>query len=204
VNTTEERLRAAMSTVGETLGQDDVRPLSRPTGRWFHPSRRTALMATAVSVAAVIIGVSYAMESGDSGGPRPATGSSPSAQTMPDATSSKDHVTITLCMRISPNPSCNRTDVTAAQRDSIRKDLRAIPAVREVEFVSSEEAYERLRTGLPHDPVVSSMQGPDEVAESFQVVVRDSDDSRTITNAFLGRPGVDQIIVGEVPVILPR
>ncbi|MBC6460357.1 permease-like cell division protein FtsX [Actinomadura sp. HBU206391] len=203
MNTTEDRLRAAMSAVGDTLGPEDIRPLSRPRGRWFHPSWRTALMVSAASVAAVVVGVSLATGSGDSGASRPATGSSPSDQAMPGTTASKNDVSIILCQRMSANPACDRTDVSAAQRDSIRTDLQAIPTVREFEFVSSGEAYERLRKELPHDPVVMSMRGPEEVAESFQVVVRNPDDYRSITNAFLGRPGVDQIITWYGPAIKP-
>ncbi|GAA2086113.1 permease-like cell division protein FtsX [Actinomadura alba] len=204
MNSTEEQLRAAMSAVGDTLGQEDIRPLARPAGRRSHPSRRAALIATAASVAAVVIGVSIATGSGGSGGPRPALGSSPSARTTPDGAPPKADVLIMLCGRTSANPTCDRTAVTRAQVDGIKNDLMDMPAVRKVEFVSSREAHEGLLNGPARDDPVVVGGRPEDVAAMFRVDLRDPDDRRIVMNAFLGRPGVDLVVTGDGTALPPR
>src|SRR6266508_957052 len=61
--------------------------------------------------------------------------------TMKDYWYDKVEVTVYLCGKDSELPSCAGGAVTQSQRDGIKKDLEALPQVKEVFYESQAEAF---------------------------------------------------------------
>jgi hypothetical protein len=192
MNATEERLRDALKTVGDTIGPADV-----PEPRFAAPRRRLsrpvlAVAAVAASAAVVVGGAAlggvFAPSSKIAPLASPPASPSPSAPTAPK-------ITVFLCLKTSANPSCDGRKATGPQKQAIRRQLEAVPSVRGVEFESSTQALERFERRFRDSPWVDRMLKRGDIPESFRVTLAPGSDGRDAMKAVLGTPGVDTVIV---------
>lgn len=196
MNATEQRLRDALKTVGDTIGPEDV-PEPRFAGRRRRLSRPA--MAAAVAASAAVVGgavLGGALSSGSSGssgderGPLapPSAAPSPSGSTAPK-------VSVFLCVKTSANPTCEHKDATEPQKRAIRSRLEALPQVRVVEFENTAQTPERVERRFRSSPQLSRMLKSGDIPESFRVTLAPGGDGRMVMRHMLGSPGVDLAII---------
>ncbi|CNE79106.1 Uncharacterised protein [Mycobacterium tuberculosis] len=193
MNATEERLRDALKTVGDTIGPADV-PGPRFTVRRRSLSRPVLAMAAVAASAAAIVGGSVLGGAFSPGGrtasPASSASPSPSGSTAPK-------IAVFLCLRTSPNPSCNGKDVTGSQKRAIRQRMEALPSVRAIELEDRTQTRDRFERRSKNLAYVEQMLKSGGFPESFRVTLAPGADGKVVTMAVLGTPGVDTVIVGE-------
>ncbi|MFD0685927.1 permease-like cell division protein FtsX [Actinomadura fibrosa] len=198
MNATEERLRDALEAVGGTLGPEDVPAPRFADGpvrarRAGGGLRRPMLVAASVAAAAAVAvgGAAAGGVLGAGKGARPMSSASADKTSPPG--SGGPVIVVKLCARTSTNASCDRRDVTAAQRQALAGRLRDRGDVRDVSYISKAQSYEyskkRLKKYGPwHDGPVG------DAADMFEVTMRDGVGARGVIVAVLGRPGVDTVL----------
>jgi hypothetical protein len=90
-------------------------------------------------------------------------------------------------------------DITDAQRTALHDTLRADPAVRQLRYESREEAYERFAVLWRDSPDFVSSVRPDQLPESFRLVLASPPDFRRLAATFQGRPGVQDLVGRSCP-----
>jgi len=111
---------------------------------------------------------------------------------MKDYWYDKIEVSIFLCGSLSEGQSCAKGVITADQKISIQKDLRALPVVQEVYYESQSEAFKRFQERFKGSAIAQNVT-PDQLPESFRVKLKDPTKFAVIESAFAGRPGVDVV-----------
>ena len=111
---------------------------------------------------------------------------------MKDYWYDKIEVSIFLCGSLSEGQSCAKGVITADQKISIQKDLRALPVVQEVYYESQSEAFKRFQERFKGSAIAQNVT-PDQLPESFRVKLKDPTKFAVIESAFSGRPGVDVV-----------
>jgi len=111
---------------------------------------------------------------------------------MKDYWYDKIEVSVFLCGSLSESPSCSGGPVSAAQRRSIKKDIRALPVVQTVYFESQAEAYQHFQNQFKGSAIAQNVTS-DQLPESFRVKLKDPTQFAVIQSAFAGRPGVDTV-----------
>ena len=101
-------------------------------------------------------------------------------------------VTVALCGEDSASTSCAAGAVTQDQRDSIAADLRALPDVVRVTYVSQQQAYQRAQVLFKGQPILASIT-PDLLPETYEVKLNDPKKFEVVSTAITGRPGVDYV-----------
>ncbi|TDD79431.1 permease-like cell division protein FtsX [Actinomadura rubrisoli] len=183
MNATEERLRDALKTVGETLAAEDVPP-PRFAGRRRAMFSRPVLVAAAVAASAVVA----------VGGVTAGAVFTSGEKARPLSPAREAKVAVFLCVRTSSNPSCEKRDATAQQREAVKNLLERLPQVRKVEYESKRDAYERFKERFGKDERFLRLQ-PGDVPDSMRVTLRAGAKPKTVMMAVLGTPGVDQVLI---------
>ena len=97
-------------------------------------------------------------------------------------------VTVALCGQDSTSSTCSAGPVTQDQRDSIAADLRALPDVVRVTYVSQQQAYQRAQVLFKGQPILASIT-PDLLPETYEVKLNDPKKFDVVSSAISGRPG---------------
>jgi cell division transport system permease protein len=88
--------------------------------------------------------------------------------------------------------SCAAGAVTQDQRESVRKDLDAMPEVQRVYYESKRQAYARFKEQFKNSAIVDNVT-PDQMPESFRVKLVNPEQFDIVASAFVGRAGVDTV-----------
>ncbi len=104
----------------------------------------------------------------------------------------KVEVSIFMCGQDSAQPSCAGGEVTQAQRDQIRQDLEALPAVDRIYYESKRQAFARFKEQF-QDSAIANNVTPDQLPESFRVKLVNPEEFPIIASAFVGRDGVEEV-----------
>ena len=75
---------------------------------------------------------------------------------------------------------------------SIAADLRALPDVVRVTYVSQQQAYQRAQVLFKGQPILASIT-PDLLPETYEVKLNDPKKFDVVSTAISGRPGVDYV-----------
>jgi cell division transport system permease protein len=113
-------------------------------------------------------------------------------ETMKDFWYDKVEVSVFLCGKDSQAPSCAAGEVTQTQRDTIQRDLRGMPEVKEVFYESKQEAYTRFKEQFKDSAIADNVTA-DQMPESFRVKLKDPQQFPIVATAFAGRDGVEQV-----------
>jgi cell division transport system permease protein len=85
-------------------------------------------------------------------------------------------------------------NVTADQRESISRDLYALPQVQQVFYESQQQAYERFQKQFKDSPGLVENVRPDALPESYRVKLKDPTKYAVVSSQFAGRPGVEDVV----------
>ena len=84
--------------------------------------------------------------------------------------------------------------MTAEQKAQIKDDLDSLkPLVQDVFYESSADAYARFKEQFKSSPIAQNAS-PDALPESFRVKLADPTKYDVIASAFVGRPGIDNVV----------
>jgi cell division transport system permease protein len=86
-----------------------------------------------------------------------------------------------------------KRDITPEARDSIQRDLVAMPEVASVSYESKQEAYETFKRLFRDEPDIVENTTADALPESFRVKLKDPNQFAVVRDRLDGRPGIDQI-----------
>jgi cell division transport system permease protein len=111
------------------------------------------------------------------------------ADTMKGYWYDRIQVSIYLCTANSRQPNCEDTAATDEQRDSIRRQLEALPEVKAVFYESEQEAFDRFREQFRNSPISGNVQLGD-IPQSLRVQLDDPTKFQVVTDQFEGAPGV--------------
>jgi cell division transport system permease protein len=95
-----------------------------------------------------------------------------------------------------------KEDIKQADRDKLQQSLSASPEVKNVEYLTKDQAYQRYRRLFQQNPGLVSLAGPNDFPPSFVVVLKHPERYAVIQQGFAGSPGVDE--VSSQNVILDR
>ncbi|MFY9587815.1 MAG: permease-like cell division protein FtsX [Actinomycetota bacterium] len=84
-------------------------------------------------------------------------------------------------------------DVTPSERDSIQKDLIAMPEVGSVDYETKQKAYEAFKVLFRDQPDIVENTTVDALPESFRVKLKDPNEFEVVRDRLEGRPGISQI-----------
>ena len=84
-------------------------------------------------------------------------------------------------------------DVTPEERDSIQRDLLAMPEVASVQYESKQEAFESFKELFRDEPEIVEATTPDALPESFRVKLKDPNQFEIVSDRLQGRPGIAEI-----------
>jgi cell division transport system permease protein len=108
----------------------------------------------------------------------------------------KVQLSIYLCTATSVSPQCHQNGpATAAEKNQIQTDLKALPQVQRVFYESQEQAYQHFKQDFSREPSFTNLVNKSEIPDSFQVKLRNAQtDFNIVAGTVQGRPGVDQIV----------
>ncbi|MCW2912750.1 MAG: hypothetical protein JWN52_818 [Actinomycetia bacterium] len=187
MNTIEERLHDALAAVGEIVRPEDVPSLEPSPRRGFAVSRFAAV-AIAASLAVVMVATIVVLRPDHSG-----SGNRPGFVGPAKETQIAD-VAIFLCNRKSSNLACGKSEATAKQLSSLKKELMGMPQVRTFWYESKDEAYQRFKQRFASQPGFLSSTKEGDISSSFRVDLARQGDFRKVVERLIGRPGVDRIV----------
>ena len=84
-------------------------------------------------------------------------------------------------------------EVTAEERDSIQRDLLAMPEVGSVEYESKQDAYDRFKILFRDEPEIVENTTADALPESFRVKLKDPNQFEVVADRLQGRTGISEI-----------
>jgi cell division transport system permease protein len=114
-------------------------------------------------------------------------------ETMKDFWYDKVEVSVYLCGAQSRAATCDGRAVSDAQRAELEADLRAMPEVDEVYYESQQAAYEHFREQFADSPDLVENVTADVLPASFRVKLDDPTQFSVVADAFVDRPGVEQV-----------
>jgi cell division transport system permease protein len=104
-------------------------------------------------------------------------------------------VSVYLCYGESANPSCHGAAVTTAQTQTLENQLKAMPQVAGVSYVSQQQAFTLYKQAFTNDQAATSSLKVSDMPPSLEVKTNNagSDDS-VVVSAMTGATGVDSVI----------
>jgi cell division transport system permease protein len=110
---------------------------------------------------------------------------------------SKVEISVYLCYADSPNPSCHGA-ATPTQTQQLESQLRSMPQVVSVDYVSSAQAYGLFKEAFSNDQAYVSSVKESDIPPSLEIKLRDpSTDYNVVASAMTGQAGVDSVIDEE-------
>ncbi len=106
----------------------------------------------------------------------------------------KIQVSIFLCLKGSPTPTCNNTAATPADRQALIDTLHKIPNVLSVDYEDQAHALARFKNQFANNPAFANSTQIGDIPDSLRVKLRDPSKFDEVRTAVSGAKGVDQII----------
>jgi len=110
---------------------------------------------------------------------------------------SKVSVSVYLCYADSPNPNCHGA-ATPQQTQELQSQLKSMPQVVSVQYVTSAQAYALFKQAFSNDQAYVSSVKQSDIPPSLEVKLRNpAADYGIVTSAMQGAAGVDSVIDEE-------
>ncbi|WP_432003487.1 permease-like cell division protein FtsX [Streptomyces sioyaensis] len=106
----------------------------------------------------------------------------------------KVNVSIFFCNKndADSGANCAKGAATQQQKNDIKAELNRLPLVQNVQYESSDQAYQHYKEQFGDTPV-AGLVTPDQLPESFRVKLKDPTKFAVIKSAFSERPGVQEV-----------
>ena len=111
------------------------------------------------------------------------------ADTMKGYWYDRIQVSIYLCTANSLQPNCENRAVTDGEKESIERQLKALPEVKQVFYESEQDAFKRFKEQFRNSPISGNVQVGD-IPQSLRVQLDDPTKFQVVTDQFDGAPGV--------------
>ena len=108
----------------------------------------------------------------------------------------KVELSIYLCVKTSPQPQCQQNGPsTAAQRQQIYQQLKSMPQVQAVYYVSQQQAYSEFRQDFANEPALVQGTQEGDIPDSFEVKLHNPEaDYNIVASAVTGASGVETVV----------
>jgi cell division transport system permease protein len=93
-----------------------------------------------------------------------------------------------------------KSDAAPEEIDAVDRELRAMPEVKQVRFVTKQGAYTEFRKMFSNSPDMLETLNVDQMPPSFRVVPRQAQQIDVIGNRFKDRPGVRDVVYAKATV----
>ena len=105
-------------------------------------------------------------------------------------------MSVYFCIKSSPNPVCEQSGVaTPTQKQQLEQQLRAMPQVQFVQYVSQAEQYKAFRQEFANQPSLVNNTPNDGIPDSLEVKLKNpAADYPIVISAVSGAPGVDNVV----------
>ncbi|HEY6495348.1 MAG TPA: permease-like cell division protein FtsX [Trebonia sp.] len=104
-------------------------------------------------------------------------------------------VSVYLCYGESANPSCHGAAVTTAQTQTLENQLKAMPQVAGVSYVSQQQAFTLYKQAFTNDQAATSSLKVSDMPPSLEVKTNNAgSDDPVVVSAMTGATGVDSVI----------
>jgi cell division transport system permease protein len=90
-----------------------------------------------------------------------------------------------------------KSDAAPEEIDAVDRELRAMPEVKQVRFVTKQGAYTEFRKMFSNSPDMLETLNVDQMPPSFRVVPRQAQQIDVIGNRFKDRPGVRDVVYAK-------
>jgi cell division transport system permease protein len=90
-----------------------------------------------------------------------------------------------------------KSDAAPEEIDAVDRELRAMPEVKKVRFVTKQGAYDEFRKMFSNSPDMLETLNVDQMPPSFRVVPRQAQQIDVVGNRFKDRPGVRDVVYAK-------
>src|SRR4051812_3199970 len=87
-----------------------------------------------------------------------------------------------------------KADASPEELDAVARELRAMPEVKKVRFVSKQGAYDEFRKMFQNSPDMLESLSVEQMPPSYRVVPRQAEQIDLVGNRFKNRPGVRDVV----------
>jgi cell division transport system permease protein len=84
-------------------------------------------------------------------------------------------------------------EISPAQQQHIQDLLLGMPEVKEVDFLSKQDAFDRFQEIFKNEPDLVRNVTPEALPASFRVTLNDPEQFRSVSAQLAGQPGIDNI-----------
>jgi cell division transport system permease protein len=108
----------------------------------------------------------------------------------------KVELSIYLCIKTSPQPQCQQSGPsTDAERTALLQQLKSMPQVEAVYYVSQQQAYSEFRQYFSTETALVQGTQEGDIPDSFEVKLHNPEaDYSVVSSAVTGRAGVETVV----------
>ncbi|HEY2737190.1 MAG TPA: permease-like cell division protein FtsX, partial [Thermoanaerobaculia bacterium] len=104
-------------------------------------------------------------------------------------------VSVYLCYAESANPSCHGAAATTAQTQTLENQLKAMPQVASVSYMSQQQAFDVYKKAFTNDQAATSSLKVADMPPSLEIKTHNAgSDDPIVVSAMTGAAGVDSVI----------
>jgi cell division transport system permease protein len=105
-------------------------------------------------------------------------------------------LSVYLCTAVPSSPQCARNGpATASQRAQIGQQLKSLPQVQSVTYISQARAVKEFKAEFAQDPSLANDTPAEDIPDSFELKLKNTQaDEGSVAATVDGLPGVDQIV----------
>jgi cell division transport system permease protein len=89
-----------------------------------------------------------------------------------------------------------REDASSGEIEQLTRDLSDMPTVKDVTFISKEEAFEEYKEIYKDQPQFWQNIPPDSLPQSLRISLTDADFTEEVASSIRGAPGLDEVRYG--------
>lgn len=103
-----------------------------------------------------------------------------------------------ICSPQDENPTCNKKEIGEGQKKIIVEQVRKIPGVKEIAFVSKEEALQQMKTEFGEQKdILEGLEGENPLRDSLEIQAQDVKQVTEIAQAVAKIEGISDVNYGQ-------